>query len=182
MVPSECTARRSWKPLNHLQPDGCGLKKKKKKKKTGIHIHVGYMKSREARRLRYRHCHTSEHVFDTQGKPFKCHKIFFVPPLIDRNQSQIWGQHERETVPKPAWTRVYTRKHLLNSCRLSATSVIFTLQNERPYHGQVRGEDVMALGWRKKKPKKEEKETTENRRKSACMAHKAEIAIEQPFP
>lgn len=35
---------------------------------------------------------------------------------------------------------------------------------------------------RRKTKKKEKKETTENRRESACMPHKTEIAIEQPFP
>lgn len=39
----------------------------------------------------------------------------------------------------------------------------------------------MVLG-RRKTTKKEEYKETENRRKNACMAHKAEIAIEQPFP
>lgn len=52
---------------------------------------------------------------------------------------------------------------------------------ERPSHGQGKGEGVMALSGKKQK-KEEKKEATENRRKGACTAHKAEIAIEKPFP
>lgn len=88
--------------------------------------------------------------------------FFFLLPLINRNQCQISGQHKRCTaVPKPARTRVYTRKHLLNSCRLSATSVIFTLQSEWPANGRARGGDVME--WEKQKKNSREERKKEQR-------------------
>lgn len=128
----------------------------------GLHEH------REAPRLCYHHCHALNTSLVQRGSHLGV--TTFLCPFIDCHQCQKRGQHELYNCPKSTINKGIHR----SICLIYSRSLLPQLYSPCKEWSAARpweGETVMALG-----------EKTANRWESACMPHKTEIAIEQPFP
>lgn len=132
VVPSERTARHSGKALNHLQPDGCGLRNNWHAISRRLHG------NREAPKLRYCHCHTSQTWCNTPWKKrLKHHQHFCV--LLTNN----WT-----TVHNPPF--IYIKKKEISICLIYSCFLLFFCYSHLvkgwsaalPWEGKI----VMVLG------------------------------------